>query len=188
MIKPGAIWEEIQIQMHRVLAASFLRIGLFTRGQLVGTEEEIIDQLLDLGLTIGFYPHGVGHLLGLDVHDGQSSFRALIWKILMWFDSGRIARGKVEGSAVQISEIGRRAARGGIRSHRRAWVRPPLCIDTTTDERYRIYFNDHLLAEILDSPHLDRKLLDQYKYVGGVRIEDKYVLPFSSFLPPLTQK
>lgn len=60
--------------MHRVLAKSFLQLGIFTSSSLTGSPDSIIDQLIEMGLTTSFYPHGVGHLLGLDVHDG-SSFR-----------------------------------------------------------------------------------------------------------------
>ncbi|GAA6057129.1 hypothetical protein JCM3770_004836, partial [Rhodotorula araucariae] len=66
-IKPGASYEDIQRLMHDVLARGFLRLGIF---KVEGaSEEEAVRKLLDEGLTSAFYPHGVGHLLGLDVHD-----------------------------------------------------------------------------------------------------------------------
>ncbi|GAA5927621.1 hypothetical protein JCM3775_006035 [Rhodotorula graminis] len=66
-IKPGANWEQIQRLMHDVLARGFLKLGIF---KVDGArEEEAVRKLLDSGLTSAFYPHGVGHLLGLDVHD-----------------------------------------------------------------------------------------------------------------------
>ncbi|KAG0662391.1 hypothetical protein C6P46_003337 [Rhodotorula mucilaginosa] len=70
MIKPGADWEAIQRLMHDVLARGLLRIGLFKAGPLgSASEDEVVAKLISEGLTSAFYPHGVGHLLGLDVHD-----------------------------------------------------------------------------------------------------------------------
>ncbi|GJN89835.1 hypothetical protein Rhopal_002824-T1 [Rhodotorula paludigena] len=65
-IKPGADWEAIQRLMHDVLARGLLRLGIFKSS---GSEDESVAKLLSEGLTAAFYPHGVGHLLGLDVHD-----------------------------------------------------------------------------------------------------------------------
>ncbi|GAA5894899.1 hypothetical protein JCM6882_008236 [Rhodosporidiobolus microsporus] len=70
LIKPGANWEDIQRLMHDVLARGLLRIGLFKAGSLASaSEDEVVAKLMSEGLTSAFYPHGVGHLLGLDVHD-----------------------------------------------------------------------------------------------------------------------
>lgn len=35
------------------------------------------------------------------------------------------------------------------------------------------YFNEHLFAPHVNSEYVDHALLAKYKYVGGVRIEDK---------------
>ncbi|GAA6029755.1 hypothetical protein JCM8097_001033 [Rhodosporidiobolus ruineniae] len=66
-IKPGANWEDIQKLMHDVLARGLLRIGIFKSNG--ASEDEAVKKLVAEGLTSAFYPHGVGHLLGLDVHD-----------------------------------------------------------------------------------------------------------------------
>ncbi|BGP39001.1 hypothetical protein JCM10450v2_002957 [Rhodotorula kratochvilovae] len=66
-IKPGTSYEDIQRLMHAVLARGFLKLGIF---KVEGaSEDDAVRKLLDEGLTSAFYPHGVGHLLGLDVHD-----------------------------------------------------------------------------------------------------------------------
>ncbi|KAK4055755.1 hypothetical protein OIV83_000302 [Microbotryomycetes sp. JL201] len=69
MVKPGANWEAIQKKMHEVAARGLLRLGIFTAGNVTGSEDEIVAAIVASGLTTAFYPHGVGHLLGLDVHD-----------------------------------------------------------------------------------------------------------------------
>jgi Xaa-Pro dipeptidase len=35
-----------------------------------------------------------------------------------------------------------------------------------------IYFSPHLLAPIRESPIINQAVLERYKYVGGIRIED----------------
>jgi Xaa-Pro aminopeptidase len=60
MLRPGVRYRDV----HR-LAAHKLTEGLVEIGLLRGNPEE----LLERGVCAAFFPHGVGHLLGLDVHD-----------------------------------------------------------------------------------------------------------------------
>lgn len=60
MCTPGRPYLDIQIESHRQVASLLAETGI-VRG---GAEE-----IFDLGLTRSFYPHGVGHQLGLQVHD-----------------------------------------------------------------------------------------------------------------------
>ena len=55
--------------MHDVLIRRLLELGVFVPGDVKGSEDEVVKAILDSGLSTAFYPHGVGHLLGLDVHD-----------------------------------------------------------------------------------------------------------------------
>jgi len=60
VLKPGISWIEIHLIANRVMLASLKEGGL-----LVGD----IDDMIKAGLNETFQPHGLGHLLGLDVHD-----------------------------------------------------------------------------------------------------------------------
>lgn len=60
-IKPGVLWDDLHLLSHRVLIKHFLKLGLFQNG----SEEEIFDSKV----SVWFYPHGLGHLLGMDTHD-----------------------------------------------------------------------------------------------------------------------
>ncbi|CAH7676901.1 peptidase M24, structural domain-containing protein [Phakopsora pachyrhizi] len=60
-IKPGIEWEEIQILMHKVAAKGLLNLGVLCN--------LTIDECYEKGHVMPFFPHGVGHFLGLDTHD-----------------------------------------------------------------------------------------------------------------------
>lgn len=59
-IKPGIEYQEI----HRI-AATIIAEGLGDLGILKGNPEDLVEQ----DAHALFFPHGIGHLLGLDVHD-----------------------------------------------------------------------------------------------------------------------
>jgi Xaa-Pro aminopeptidase len=59
-IKPGVEYQDIHLLACRMIAA-----GLEDLGILKGK----IDDLIEMDAHALFFPHGVGHLLGLDVHD-----------------------------------------------------------------------------------------------------------------------
>ena len=60
MVTPGRSYVDIHVETHRATARLLAELGIFK----VGAEEAF-----DRGLTRIFLPHGVGHHLGLQVHD-----------------------------------------------------------------------------------------------------------------------
>ncbi|GAB9473914.1 Xaa-pro dipeptidase [Globisporangium polare] len=60
-IKPGVSNVDMHLLSHRVLTQHLLEHGLFQNGT--------VDELMDHEISAYFYPHGLGHVLGLDVHD-----------------------------------------------------------------------------------------------------------------------
>jgi Xaa-Pro dipeptidase len=59
-IQAGIDYSELHVETHRILA------GVLTDAGLVTGEP---DTLLATGVTSAFFPHGLGHLLGVQVHD-----------------------------------------------------------------------------------------------------------------------
>ncbi|QYJ86224.1 Xaa-Pro dipeptidase [Shewanella mesophila] len=60
MMRPGVKYPDLHIVTHQKLAQILLDFKLVT-----GEKQGLIDQ----GITSAFFPHGLGHMLGLQVHD-----------------------------------------------------------------------------------------------------------------------
>ena len=60
LVRPGVDYRDIHLAAHRSLAGV-----LATHGIVSGTPESAVET----GLTSVFFPHGIGHLLGIMVHD-----------------------------------------------------------------------------------------------------------------------
>lgn len=59
-IRPGRRFREVHLRACERITEGLIDIGLL-KGRL--------DQLMELGVYTLFFPHGIGHLLGLDAHD-----------------------------------------------------------------------------------------------------------------------
>ena len=59
-VRPGVRYRDVHRLSQRTLLQCWIDLGLFSGS---------LDSLLELHAVALFYPHGVGHLLGLDVHD-----------------------------------------------------------------------------------------------------------------------
>lgn len=65
-VRPGVDWREVHLQTHRLVAGVLREAGLIRCG---------IEEALASGVTQVFLPHGIGHLLGLEVHDAGGFMR-----------------------------------------------------------------------------------------------------------------
>ena len=59
-VRPGVNYSELHVETHRILAGVLIDAGMVT-----GDPET----LLATGVSTAFFPHGLGHLLGIQVHD-----------------------------------------------------------------------------------------------------------------------
>ena len=127
------------------------------------------DRLKELGLMKGdteeavragahamFLPHGLGHMMGMDVHDMEA-----LGQIYVGFDDE--TRPNLEQFGTNALRMGRRLEEGFV----------------VTDEP-GIYFIPALIDEWRASGHckefLDFELLETYKDFGGIRIEDDILI------------
>ncbi len=146
IVKPGMMYTDV----HNA-ACLKLAEGLIGAGLIHGSAADAVAA----GAMTLFMPHGLGHGLGMDVHDceamGERSF--------------------------DFSSIAERAAASGTCIYRAAWrLRPGTVM---TDEP-GIYFIPALIdkcrAEGLYKGIVDYDALDAYRDFGGIRIEDDLLL------------
>jgi Xaa-Pro dipeptidase len=136
----GRDYREVHLSAHRVLGDVMQRIGIT---KLAG------QAAVETGVTSVFFPHGVGHLLGLQVHDV----------------------GGVQGD-VKGSERERPKGHPYLRLTR---VLEPGVVVTVEPG---IYMIESLLAAAHADErraHIDWKVVEELKPYGGVRIEDNVV-------------
>lgn len=62
LIKAGTLWEDCHMKAHTVGATGLQKLGIFHKTLTV-------QQILDSHIMTRFFPHGLGHYLGMDTHD-----------------------------------------------------------------------------------------------------------------------
>ncbi|MBS0365184.1 MAG: Xaa-Pro dipeptidase [Proteobacteria bacterium] len=65
-VRPGLDWRELHLDAHRETAGVLHQAGIVRCGE---------DEAVASGVTAVFFPHGVGHLLGVTVHDAGGWLR-----------------------------------------------------------------------------------------------------------------
>ena len=59
-LRDGVLWEDVHALAHRIAIKGLLELGI-----LRGSESELFDKRV----SVAFFPHGLGHYLGMDTHD-----------------------------------------------------------------------------------------------------------------------
>lgn len=135
MIKAGVLWEDVHMRAHNVAAEGLKKLGILD-------EKLSVQQILDSEITTRFFPHGLGHYLGMDTHDvgGNANYS----DPNQFFAYLRI-RGKLPAGAVVTNEPG---------------------------IYFRKYPLEQELKDGKWDGIVDQGVLARYWDVGGVRIED----------------
>ncbi|KAI5117694.1 hypothetical protein M0805_007763 [Coniferiporia weirii] len=158
ILKPGLHWDAVQLLCHRTLVRGFQKLGIFLSPNSLGSgswnSEEAI---LASGVSAAFFPHGVGHSLGLDVHDVPSASKPAV--------NDTIGKG-IDLDCPEFYTYLR--------------LRLPLEERMVVTVEPGIYFHPHLLAPVRSSRHIDHEVLKRYESVGGVRIEDVVLITAES--------
>lgn len=159
MIKPGVHWDAVHYVCHQVLVKGFQRLGIFKSPNSPGSgswnSEEAI---LASGVSGAFFPHGLGHSLGMDVHDVPSA-----------------SKPEVNPTIERSVELGHSSYYTYLR------LRLPLETNMVVTVEPGIYFSPHLIAPVRESKHIDQDVLKRYESVGGVRIEDVVLITLDGY-------
>ena len=150
-LKPGVRFLDLFFLAHKIAIKGLLRLGILHGG----TPEDIYES----GASRAFFPHGLGHHLGLEVHDVSPPQRVSV----------------VQETMAQTLDFDRCLMR-------------PCTIDSSALEEGMvitvepgIYFSRYGLKHIyLRSPKIskfiDIAVVEKYFPVGGVRIEDDILI------------
>ena len=145
--KPGVKYMDVHFAVCRMMTERLKELGLM-RGD---TEEA-----LQAGAHAMFLPHGLGHMMGMDVHDMEG-----LGQIYVGFDEE--TRPNLEQFGTNCLRMGRKLQEGFV----------------VTDEP-GIYFIPALIDEWKASGHCKEFLnfdkLETYKDFGGIRIEDDVLI------------
>jgi len=144
--KPGVKWYDVHMDICRLMTNKLKELGL-----MKGDTEEAVQA----GAHAMFLPHGLGHMMGMDVHDMEA-----LGQIYVGFDD------EIQPS----TQFGTDCLRMGRRLQENFVM---------TDEP-GIYFIPALIDDWKASGHckefLNFDMLETYKDFGGIRIEDDILI------------
>ena len=145
--KPGVKYMDVHFAVCRKMTERLKEIGLM-KGD--------IDEAVAAGAHAMFLPHGLGHMMGMDVHDMEG-----LGQIYVGFDEE--TRPNLEQFGTNCLRMGRRLEEGFV----------------LTDEP-GIYFIPALIDDWKAKGHckefLNYEMLETYKDFGGIRIEDDILI------------
>ena len=145
--RPDVKWWDVHFAAARVITEGLKELGLM-KGDT--------DDALATGAHAMFFPHGLGHAMGMDVHDMEG-----LGQIYVGFDEE--VRPNLEQFGTNALRFGRRLREGYV----------------MTDEP-GIYFIPALIDEWRSKGHcsdfLNFDRIEQYKDFGGIRIEDDLLI------------
>jgi Xaa-Pro dipeptidase len=141
MVKPGLPYGDVHHAAHVAIGDLLRRVGVLKKGG---------EEAVKLGLTAPFFPHGVGHFLGIQVHDVAGRQKS------------------PDGGTVPPP-----AQHPYLRTTR------AIAEDQVFTIEPGVYFIDMLLRPHRTgalAAHFDWKLVDRLTPCGGARIEDNVVV------------
>lgn len=144
--KPGVRYKDVHLAVCRLMAGKLKELGLM-KGD--------VDEAVNAGAHAMFLPHGLGHMMGMDVHDMEG-----LGQIYVGFDEETRPSTQFGTNALRM---GRRLEEGFV----------------VTDEP-GIYFIPDLIddwrAKGLHTDFIKYDVLETYKDFGGIRIEDDVLI------------
>lgn len=145
--KPGVKYMDVHFAVCRLMTERLKELGLM-KGD--------VDEAVAAGAHAMFLPHGLGHMMGMDVHDMEN-----LDQINVGFDEE--TRPRLDQFGTNCLRMGRRLEEGFV----------------VTDEP-GIYFIPALIDDWKQSGHcaefINFDKLETYKDFGGIRIEDDVLI------------
>lgn len=162
LARPGVTYQSVHLEAAKVLAEGLVSLGLM-RGQ--------IDDIVDSGAIALFMPHGLGHQMGLDVHDMED-----LGEKMVGYDD----------ATTRSTQFGL----GALRMGKRLSAGHVLTVEPG------IYFIPALIGkwerEQIATAYINYSKLSSYFDFGGIRLEDNILITangnrlVSRHRPPIT--
>lgn len=140
-LKPGVAYTDIHLLAHDGIAQVLHDVGIINMQPQDAVEKRV---------TAPFFPHGIGHFLGLQVHDVGG---------LVADDRGTPKPAPEEHPFLRCTRV--------VEARQVFTIEPGL------------YFIDSLLADLKssdNSKYINWDVVDQYRPFGGIRIEDNIIV------------
>ena len=144
--KPGVTWRDVHVEACRVITRKLIELGLM-KGET--------EAALQAGAHTMFMPHGLGHMMGLDVHDMEG-----LGQDYVGYDDE--IRPSTEFGTCNL-RCGKRLQEGFVMTDEPGIYFIPVLID-----EWR--------AKGLHKDFINYDLLETYKDFGGIRIEDDILI------------
>lgn len=145
MVRPGVRFGELDLLAERKIADGLVKLGIL-RGS--------VDELVEREVASRFFPHGLGHALGIDVHDMEEFGDAV------GYPPGR--------------QRPNRFGRTFLRFDRDLEIGMAITVEPGC------YFSPVLMQQLLTTstmrPSINESTLEKFAIFGGVRIEDTVVV------------
>ncbi|GAB7353960.1 hypothetical protein MBLNU459_g4558t1 [Dothideomycetes sp. NU459] len=143
---PGKRFVDAHYLAHQVAIEGLLKLGILHNGSIM--------EIYKAGTSVAFFPHGLGHHMGLEVHDVSPTARS----------KNAQGRSAFESWMEPCTSDS-----------------PVLCPGMVITVEPGIYFNKYALDSIyLPSPvhskYINKAVLERFMPVGGVRIEDDILI------------
>jgi len=143
---PGRTYREIHLMAARIIAGGLKELGIM-KGDM--------DEAVAAGAHALFFPHGLGHMLGLDVHDMEGLGENFVGY------SESLKRSNQFGLA--YLRMGRELEPGFVLTNEPGCYFIPALIDQWKGEKKHAQF-------------INYKEVEKYRGFGGVRIEDDVLI------------
>ncbi|PVI06293.1 putative Xaa-Pro aminopeptidase [Periconia macrospinosa] len=142
-LRAGILWDSVHELAHKIAINGLLKLGILRNGTA--------DEIFAARTSVAFFPHGLGHYLGMDTHDtGGNPNYADTDKMFRYLR----VRGTVPAGSVVTVEPGIYFCR---------------------------FIIEPYLKDPEQAKYIDEKVLEKYWSVGGVRIEDNILITESGY-------
>lgn len=150
LARPGVSYLSVHLEVAKVIASGLKEVGLM-KGQ--------VEEAVKAGAHAMFMPHGLGHMMGLDVHDMED-----LGQIYVGYDE---EIRPVDQFGTASLRLGRKLETGFVITNEPGIYFIPALIDQWKAEKQHA-----------DFINFDR--LDDYRDFGGIRLEDDLLITENS--------